>query len=80
MLRKLKSVSRLNLTIIVRFVLIVVVNVSERNSQERETGRLETFSDGIFAFAITLLVLGLYDPTMRGSILLGQCFMVWLFF
>ncbi len=34
--------------------------------EERETTRLETFSDGIFAFAMTLLVLGLYDPITRG--------------
>jgi uncharacterized membrane protein len=31
-------------------------------SDERETARTEAFSDGIFAFAITLLVLNLKDP------------------
>ncbi len=40
------------------------------NARERETDRLEAFSDGIFAFAITLLVLNLYDPATRGSSLL----------
>jgi uncharacterized membrane protein len=33
---------------------------------------LEAFSDGIFAFATTLLVLSLYDPTTRGMSNLAQ--------
>ncbi len=36
-------------------------------SREKETQRLEGFSDGIFAFAIALLILDLYDPTTKGS-------------
>jgi uncharacterized membrane protein len=36
--------------------------------RKRGTDRLEAFSDGIFAFAVTLLVLNLYDPIARGSI------------
>lgn len=36
-------------------------------TEEKETGRLESFSDGIFAFAVTLLVLGLRDPVQSAG-------------
>jgi uncharacterized membrane protein len=35
----------------------------EEKKDEKETGRLEGFSDGVIAVAITLLVLNLQPPT-----------------
>ncbi len=48
---------------------------------EKETGRLEAFSDGVFAVAITLLVLSFQPPTtpdkLRDSALLDFLYMQW---
>ena len=47
--------------------------------EDKETGRLEAFSDGVFAVAITLLVLNLHIPSasLADSDLGGQIFAQW---
>lgn len=48
--------------------------------EAKETARLEAFSDGVFAFAMTLLVLGLKDPTSVGGTLLKGLLTQWPIF
>lgn len=48
--------------------------------EAKETARLEAFSDGVFAFAMTLLVLGLKDPTIAGGTLLQGLLTQWPIF
>lgn len=43
----------------------------------RDTGRVEAFSDGVFAVAATLLVLNLEPPDLKGSTLAMQLLGMW---
>lgn len=51
------------------------------SGEPKETGRVEAFSDGVFAFAITLLVLNLRDPTsdplLKGDSLFAGLLAYW---
>ena len=46
--------------------------MSGESPEERETVRMEAFSDGVFAIAMTLLVLNLRDPAIGNGVSLTQ--------
>ncbi len=51
---------------------MAIESLSDGNVERRDTDRTEAFSDGIFAFAVTLLVLNLRDPVLQGTVTSGH--------
>ncbi len=43
------------------------MSATQQAMETRESGRMEAFSDGVFACGMTLLVLGLRDPTIGST-------------
>jgi uncharacterized membrane protein len=54
-----------------------MVDATNEQREEKETGRLEAFSDGIFAVAITLLVLEIKIPPPATAGLAGWVLEQW---
>lgn len=53
------------------------MNASDNRAGLSDTGRVEAFSDGVFAIAVTLLVLDLKEPEHSAGDLLGGLLRQW---